>query len=104
MKSKFILAILVLTAVMLLAVSAPFGPTVVAKYSATGQTNSIGTTTLYTPSEDGDYDAEVYISADSSNNGSASFYIAWNDAYRSHSFNSASASGSGGNETTEHSL
>jgi len=94
----YILAIMAM-AIIALAVSAPFGPTVVAKYAATGQTASIGSTTLFTPSEDGDYELSIYISSDSNNGGNASVFVIWVDENRSHNFNSASVSGSMGNET-----
>lgn len=42
----------------------PFAPIVVAKMSFLGQTSTIATTTIYTPSAEGDF--VVYISADSS--------------------------------------
>lgn len=63
----------------------PSVPIVVAKQSATNQTSSIGSTTLITPSEDGDYVVQCYavLGTTGGFDGDAAVAFSWTDEYRS---------------------
>ena len=61
--------------------SAPIVPIVVAKVSYTGLESQIGTTTLYTPKSDGDYQVVVYATASSAPGGNSQLTVttSWTD-------------------------
>jgi len=59
----------------------PYAPTVVAKVSYAGLSSSIGTTTLYTPKADGDYQVVVYATATTAPGGDSQLRVttSWTD-------------------------
>lgn len=61
--------------------SVPYTPMIVAKQSFVNQTTNVGTTTIYTPTEDGDYEVSVYAAQDSSLSGGATITLSWTDEY-----------------------
>lgn len=75
---KFVVAliVMVLGAGIVLACSVPFGPVVVAKQAFLGETSGISTTTIYTPSADGDF--LVSVSGEASSTGAGVIdQVAW---------------------------
>ena len=62
----------------------PHGPSVVATVS-TSVSSSVGTTTLYTPASDGDYELKVYIIAPPGGS-NLHLYVNWTDEFVNHQF------------------
>lgn len=86
-KSLFVVVGVALLAVVGLAVSAPYGPTVVATVTLTGQTSTSGPTTLYTPTEDGNYLVTAYVASNASGAGTDTVNFSWTDEFRANSVN-----------------
>lgn len=79
---KLIFAGIVLLGLALLAADVPYGPTVVSKTEFITRSSSIGATTLYTPTVEGDYQVQFYGLARSCGAGNSSMNgtLNWTDA------------------------
>lgn len=77
----------------------PHGPSVVASVSYINQASSISTTTLYTPSSDGDFLVMIYGNAQTSSNlsnSSIDFHLLWTDDQRTEDVRTAIGPGGTG--------
>lgn len=105
-KILMILGALVIVAMFAVADDTPYGPTIVAKVALTGQTSSVGSTTIYTPAVDGDYHLSCYIVANGLGQGQDEIAFQWTDEIQSESGSCATNSSGSGissrNESTIH--
>lgn len=84
MKKYIFGAISVVALLVVLGMDLPCGPVIVAKTSYTAQSSNIATTTLYTPSSDGDYQVVVYeVASAQFGNSQMSSTVSWTDDLQS---------------------
>lgn len=74
--------------------SVPFTPVVVGKQNFS-LTSNLSATTLYTPSEDGDFEVTLYASQDPTLNGSADVKLSWVDDFNTYSTKTLLSTNSG---------